>query len=99
MVQKDTPVVDTSQSETEASPCSGPSKAGSEASGLVEEPRNIEVELSGRRKFISGVVEGEQNIYNVINKLRCFVIVTVFVFDAYRICRLICQPANHYFYS
>ncbi|XP_045556632.1 protein O-GlcNAcase isoform X5 [Salmo salar] len=58
MVQKDTPVVDTSQSETEASPCSGPSKAGSEASGLVEEPRNIEVELSGRRKFISGVVEG-----------------------------------------
>ncbi|XP_024280107.2 protein O-GlcNAcase isoform X1 [Oncorhynchus tshawytscha] len=58
MVQKDKPVVDTSQAETETSPCSGPSKAGSEASGLVEEPINIEVELSGRRKFISGVVEG-----------------------------------------
>lgn len=99
MVQKGKAEVGTSQVEVEASPSSGPSDAGSEAPGSVEEPRSIGVELSGRRKFISGVVEGEQNIYNVINKLRCFVIVTVFVFDAYRICRLICQPANHYFYS
>ncbi|CAB1343372.1 unnamed protein product, partial [Coregonus sp. 'balchen'] len=58
MVQKDTAVVETSQVETVASPCSGPSEAGSEAPGLVEEPINIGVELSVRRKFISGVVEG-----------------------------------------
>uniref|UniRef100_A0A8C8K545 Protein O-GlcNAcase n=1 Tax=Oncorhynchus tshawytscha TaxID=74940 RepID=A0A8C8K545_ONCTS len=58
MVQKGKAVVGTSQVEVEASPSSGPSEAGSEAPGSVEEPRSIGVELSGRRKFISGVVEG-----------------------------------------
>lgn len=59
MVQKGKAEVGTSQVEVEASPSSGPSDAGSEAPGSVEEPRSIGVELSGRRKFISGVVEGE----------------------------------------
>ncbi|XP_010868594.1 protein O-GlcNAcase [Esox lucius] len=56
MVQKDKTVGETSQVEVEAN--SGPSETSSEGPGPVEEPGNIVVEVSARRKFISGVVEG-----------------------------------------
>lgn len=58
MVQKDK-TLETSQVEGEPSPSPGPAEACAEAPRPVEEPRRIGVELTGRRKFISGVVEGE----------------------------------------
>ncbi|KAL7877585.1 hypothetical protein SRHO_G00042280 [Serrasalmus rhombeus] len=54
MVQKDK-IVETSQSESEPSP--GVTEAGVEVQGSVDE-HSIVVERTGRRKFISGVVEG-----------------------------------------
>ncbi|KAG5831105.1 hypothetical protein ANANG_G00300320 [Anguilla anguilla] len=56
MVQKDKSV-EASQPDGEPNANPGPTEAAVEAQAAVEEP-SIGVEISGRRKFISGVVEG-----------------------------------------
>ena len=57
MVQKDKKL-EPSQVEGEPNPSPVPNDACAEALGPVEEP-NIGIELTGQRKFISGVVEGD----------------------------------------
>ncbi|KAJ8418105.1 hypothetical protein AAFF_G00138140 [Aldrovandia affinis] len=56
MVQKDK-TVETSQADGEPNASPGPVEAAAEAQAAVEEP-GIGLEINGRRKFISGVVEG-----------------------------------------
>ncbi|XP_030626338.1 protein O-GlcNAcase isoform X2 [Chanos chanos] len=56
MVQKDK-TIESSQSESEPSLSPGSTDPCVEAPGSVEEP-TVEIERTGRRKFISGVVEG-----------------------------------------
>ena len=58
MVQKDKKL-EPSQVEGEPNPSPVPNDACAEAPGPVEEPSNARVELTGQRKFISGVVEGD----------------------------------------
>lgn len=56
MVQKDK-IIESSQPEGEANPV--PAEAVADTQGPVDEP-SIGVERTGRRKFLTGVVEGEQ---------------------------------------
>ena len=55
MVQKDK-IVEGAQTESDPSP--GGTETGVEVQGSVDE-HNIVVERTGRRKFVSGVVEGK----------------------------------------
>lgn len=56
MVQKDK-IIESSEPESEANPV--PDEAAAETLGPVDEPC-IGVERTGRQKFLTGVVEGEQ---------------------------------------
>lgn len=60
MVQKDK-IIESSQPENEANPV--PTEAVADTQCPVDEP-SIGVERTGRRKFITGVVEGEQILTN-----------------------------------
>ncbi len=60
MVQKDK-IIESTQSESEANPV--PTEAVADTQCPVDEPI-IVVERTGRRKFITGVVEGEQILTN-----------------------------------
>lgn len=92
MVQKDK-IIESSQPEGEANPV--PAEAVADTQSPVDEP-SIGVERTGRRKFLTGVVEGEQTdkasnkiwtkmIINLISDQHCVNKQTIFLINLWSV--------------